>query len=60
MVFYIPDSSERHVIVTHSDIGDLTGVKVKFVRGDGVKATGSEHEVRVRYVTVESTENTQG
>eukprot|EP00105_Crassostrea_gigas_P012983 XP_011429161.1 PREDICTED: pancreatic lipase-related protein 2 [Crassostrea gigas] len=60
MTFYIPDSAERHVIVTHTDIGDLTGVKVKFVRGDGVKATGSEHEVRVRYVTVESTENTQG
>lgn len=60
MTFYIPDSAERHVIVTHTDIGDLTEAKVKFVRGDGVKATGSEHEVRVRYVTVESTENTQG
>ena len=60
MNFYIQDSSERHVIVTHTDIGNLTGVKVKFIRGDGVKATGSQHEVVVRYVTVESTENTAG
>ena len=60
MNFYIEDSSERHVIVTHTDIGNLTGVKVKFIRGDGVKATGSQHEVVVRYVTVESTENTAG
>ncbi|XP_062567844.1 inactive pancreatic lipase-related protein 1-like [Saccostrea cucullata] len=57
MQYYITDSAERHVLVTHTDVGDITGVKVKFVRGDGVKATGSQHEVIVRYVTVEMTEN---
>lgn len=60
MQYYITDSAERHVLVTHTDIGTLSGVKVRFVRGDGVKATGSQHEVMVRYITVESTENTNG
>jgi hypothetical protein len=60
MRYYIKDSTEKHVIVTHTDIGNISGVKVRFVRGDGIKATGSQHEVMVRYVNVESTENTNG
>ncbi|XP_062567870.1 inactive pancreatic lipase-related protein 1-like [Saccostrea cucullata] len=54
MQFYFTDTTERHILVAHADIGDFTGVKVRFVRGDGLKALGSEHEVVVRYVTVQS------
>jgi hypothetical protein len=60
MQFYLKDTTERHVVVTHTDIGVISEVRVRFVRGDGLKAIGSEHEVVVRYVTVESTETPSG
>lgn len=57
MMFYIFDFVERYVIVIYIDIGDLIGVKVKFVCGDGVKVIGLEYEVWVWYVIVEFIEN---
>lgn len=47
--------------MTHTDVGDLTGVKVRFVRGDGLLvAIASQHEVKVKYVTFEFTERQSG
>lgn len=59
--FYTTDTTETHVLVTHTDIGDLTGVKVRFVRADGLLAAiASQHEVKVKYVTFEFTERQSG
>lgn len=47
--------------MTHTDVGDLTGVKVRFVRADGLLvAIASQHEVKVKYVTFEFTERQSG
>ena len=56
---YHADDVERHVIASHTDIGDVTQVKVKFVRGNDLHALGAAHDIQIRSVTVEPLEHPQ-
>ncbi|KAK3095148.1 hypothetical protein FSP39_010814 [Pinctada imbricata] len=55
--YYHRDDVEKNVISTHKDIGVVSQVKVRFVRGHDLHALGAAHEILIGKVLVESTEN---
>ena len=50
---YHANDQEVHMVAVHTEVGSVTGVKVRFHRGDGLASLGTQHHITVHKVVVE-------
>jgi len=50
---YHENDQEKHMVAIHTEVGQVTGVKVKFHRGDGLASLGTQHEIVVHRIVME-------
>ncbi|KAK7090923.1 inactive pancreatic lipase-related protein 1-like isoform X2 [Littorina saxatilis] len=50
---YHANDKEMHMLSLHTEVGSVTGVKVRFHRGDGLASLGTQHHITVHRIVLE-------
>ncbi|XP_076435326.1 pancreatic lipase-related protein 2-like [Babylonia areolata] len=56
---YHANDKEMHMVALHTEVGSVTGVKVRFHRGSGLASHGTAHHITVHRIIVEDAVSSQ-